>query len=132
MIPQGLGEAGKQALYETGKKFGSHFLNSKYRNVTVHQQTSEQKINILRETSVTLGLEPEFTYDETAQVISFKIFNCPFKELAFSEQNDNICEMHRFFIRGMFEQLFPSVTLEEEANMVDGCEACMYKTKLSV
>ncbi|SET62330.1 hypothetical protein SAMN05421676_106104 [Salinibacillus kushneri] len=125
-----LGEAGKQALYETGRKFGSHIIKTNYPNESEVNLTNEEKIRFLKETSAMLGLDPDFSYDETHQVMMLKIFHCPFKELAFSNENQTICEMHRYFISGMFEQLFTSATLKEETNMLNGCQTCMYKASI--
>ncbi|MRG86581.1 helix-turn-helix transcriptional regulator [Salinibacillus xinjiangensis] len=122
-----LGDPGKEALLETGKKYGKHILTTKYPRSKADTLTKTQKLDILRETSVMLGLHPEVNYNEGSNVVSIKIFNCPFKEIAFQDENQTICEMHRYFIRGMLEELYTDVTLKE-SNMLDGCQACMYKT----
>ncbi|MBB6454262.1 putative ArsR family transcriptional regulator [Salirhabdus euzebyi] len=122
-----LGEVGKEALLVTGKKFGKQLLVSKYPNTPVTDLNVEQKLTILNETSSMLGLDPEYDFIEKNDEVIFKIFNCPFKEIAADDNFHTICEMHRFFIKGMFEELFDNlISLKEHTNMLDGCQTCTY------
>lgn len=126
-----LGEPGKQALYETGKKYGKEIMEEGLSQLD-DDSTVEEKIALLEKTSHMLGMYPSFKYDPSAKSISFSINNCPFKGLA-SKNHSLICEMHRIFLKGMFESLFTTIELIEEKNMFsDDCKNCAYTAKLSV
>lgn len=121
-----LGEAGKQALYITGKKFGREVIEQEVNRL--HQSTEltfEQKINILKHASTIAGFYPEFEINEEESKIYFQIFNCPFKEIA-EEHTSTVCNMHKEFLKGMFESLFDSIVLEEKQNLIAGCDSCAY------
>lgn len=121
-----LGEAGKQALYATGKKFGSEIIEQEIsRNQNNDDFTFEQKINILRNAATMAGFYPEFETNDDNTKIFFQIFNCPFKEIA-HQQTEAVCTTHHEFIKGMFESLFDSVELIEKENMLEGCHSCSY------
>ncbi|WP_044894806.1 helix-turn-helix transcriptional regulator [Bacillus alveayuensis] len=121
-----LGEAGKQALYETGKQFGKELVENHLANEQATYPLSfSQKVDILKKAAETAGLYPTFDIRENENKIYFRIYNCPFKEVAV-HQTDTVCHMHNAFIRGMLETLFTEVELIEEENMIDGCDACSY------
>ncbi|WP_102027035.1 helix-turn-helix transcriptional regulator [Salirhabdus sp. Marseille-P4669] len=122
-----LGEQGKNALVETGRKFGHQIMAKTYPDLDVQTLTAEEKIKLLKDASVMLGLEPEFDYNPSNDTYTYKIYNCPFKEIAAKDDHQTICEMHRYFIKGMFEELFSNViTLEEKTNMLNECKTCGY------
>jgi predicted ArsR family transcriptional regulator len=98
-----LGEAGKEALFITGKRFGTEII--------------EQEM---------AGFYPEFEANGDQSKIYFQIFNCPFKEVA-EEHTETVCNMHHEFLKGMFGALFESVELIEKENMISGCETCSYQ-----
>ncbi|WP_188453662.1 helix-turn-helix transcriptional regulator [Virgibacillus oceani] len=127
-----LGEAGKHALYNTGRKYGLKVIE---RLQTVHYSnedlTVDKKIHLLENAGHMLGMYPNFTYNQESNSITFCINNCPFKEVA-SHNHKTICEMHNYFLKGMFEALFNDVELIEEENMFQGCESCTYVAKLSI
>lgn len=124
-----LGDIGEQALYQTGKKYGTEMFSQI--NRTSRHLTIQEKIDILEDTGKMLGLYASFTYNETTGSISFEINNCPFKEVA--ETNDNIvCKMHSSFLKGMFESLFEDIELIEEKNMfTHDCSQCSYLVNLA-
>lgn len=126
-----LGESAKEALYETGKRFGTEYMESEIakRHLT-EELTFEQKLEIFKDAAELAGFSPEFEYDKEESVIYLQIYNCPFKELAHSHY-ETVCPTHRQFLRGMFESLFGPVTLTEKENIVDGCDSCSYKAKVS-
>jgi predicted ArsR family transcriptional regulator len=126
-----IGEAGKEALYDTGKRFGKHILNDKYRHLDKNSLELDEKISIINETSEMLGLDPELEYMEGSEQLTFKIFNCPFKEIANEDETHSVCSMHRYFLEGMFKELFSDIkTVEEQSNMLNGCRACAYSVKI--
>ncbi len=127
----GLGEAGKIALYATGKKFGTEMIEQEMkRNQESDQLSFEQKLHFLKSAATMAGFYPEFETNEDNTKIFFQIFNCPFKEVA-EEHTKTICETHYEFLRGMFEALFDSVELIEKENMLHGCNSCSYHALVS-
>lgn len=127
-----LGEQGKNALFETGKLFGRELIEN-HLPQSIHETTElsfDQKINILRDASTMAGFYPDFETNQAENKIYFKIFNCPFKEIAF-ENNDHICGMHIAFLNGMFEVLFEDIELIQGDNMAEGCETCSYQVHFS-
>jgi predicted ArsR family transcriptional regulator len=126
-----LGEVGKQALYETGKHFGKELVE----NHLNHEQSTNslsfsQKIDILKKAAETAGFHPTFDINENENKIYFRIYNCPFKEIAL-HQPEAVCHMHNAFVRGMLETLFTEVELIEEENMTSGCDTCSYLVTLT-
>ena len=124
-----LGEAGRQALYNTGRKYGLEIMkqHSEPKAADLH---IEEKILILEDAGTMLGMYPEFEYHPDSNSISFKVNNCPFKEIV--EQNKTmVCNMHHAFLEGMFAALFTGIELVETNNMFDGCINCRYIAKLA-
>ncbi|MFD1850621.1 helix-turn-helix transcriptional regulator [Oceanobacillus bengalensis] len=126
-----MGQAGKEALYKTGKKYGKEIVKNYYHgNIELLNLT--EKINILEDASAMLGLYSNFHYNEVENTIHFDVNNCPFKEIA-STNHEMICDMHHSFIKGMFETLFMDIELITEENMFEhNCENCSYKVNLLV
>ncbi|MHA6250977.1 helix-turn-helix transcriptional regulator [Oceanobacillus sp. CAU 1775] len=125
-----LGEPGKQALYQTGKKYGIEAINNYTENLTSNT-LMEDKIIMLEDAGRMLGMYPTFTYNEETNSISFSVNNCPFKEVA-HKNHEMICDMHHSFLKGMFEALFTDIELIEQKNMfLDDCSNCAYIAKLT-
>lgn len=126
-----LGEAGKQALYQTGERFGHELIEQELnRNMqSVDQLTFEQKLNIIKHASTLAGLSPEFQASDDHSKVYFQVFNCPFKEVA-EEHMENVCTMHAQFLKGMFKVLFNDIELIEGDNLINGCESCSYQATL--
>jgi len=125
-----LGEPGRQALYETGKKYGNEVIMGELK--TKAEPSMQEKINILEDAGKMLGLYSSFTYNEEEHSISFNINNCPFKEIAASN-NIMVCNMHSSFLKGMFEALFDNIQLKEETNMfTQDCSHCSYRVNLTI
>src|SRR5690625_5246670 len=77
-----LGEPGRKALYRTGREYGTKVMEH-YQKMPVSQEiTIEQKLVTLEDAGMMLGMYPKFEYDKENESISFKINNCPFKEVA--------------------------------------------------
>ncbi|MCL6574021.1 MAG: helix-turn-helix domain-containing protein [Bacillus sp. (in: Bacteria)] len=125
-----LGEAGKQALYLTGKRFGEEVIEQEMSKKSKEELEFDQKLTILRNAATLAGFYPEFEANGEKTKIFFQIFNCPFKEVA-SEHSETVCTMHYEFLKGMFEALFQSVELIEKENMISGCETCSYQVLVS-
>lgn len=126
-----LGEPGKQALYETGKKYGAEVMHQDIKYLEDDANIYE-KITVLERTGRMLGMYPSFKYNEEMKAISFSVNNCPFKEIA-NNNHHLVCEMHQIFLKGMFDALFTSIELVEEKNMfTDNCSNCAYIAKLSI
>ncbi|HEY4602635.1 MAG TPA: helix-turn-helix domain-containing protein [Cerasibacillus sp.] len=122
-----LGSSGKKALFDTGFTYGQQIMTY---NQDASTLSTEEKLKMLRDASKLLGMYADFQYSESDQTITYTINNCPFKEVA--TENDAICHMHEYFLKGMFESLFEDITLLETNNILDGCKNCTYIAKLSV
>ncbi|WML54048.1 helix-turn-helix domain-containing protein [Neobacillus sp. PS3-12] len=127
-----LGEAGKTALYHTGKRFGAEVIEQELakKSLSNNELEFEQKLNILKSAATLAGFYPEFEVNGDHSKIYFQIFNCPFKEVA-QDHTDTVCNMHQEFLRGMFEALFSSAELIEKENMIKGCSHCSYQAVVS-
>lgn len=125
-----LGEPGRKALYQTGRKYGLEMIKQ-HAIPNAEHLTVEEKICILEDAGTMLGMYPKFDYNPEQNSISFKVNNCPFKEVVEQDQT-MICNMHHSFLEGMFEALFTDVELIETNNMFSGCENCKYVAKLSI
>ena len=126
-----LGEQGKQALYETGKVFGEELINQQLalNSTSIDRLAFAEKVNMLKNVATIAGLSPEIQASEEENKISFRIFNCPFKEVTEVEPG-TICSMHNSFLKGMFEALFENVTFVEIENMMSNCAACSYQASV--
>ncbi|MFS0888636.1 helix-turn-helix transcriptional regulator [Peribacillus frigoritolerans] len=126
-----LGEQGKQTLYETGKVFGEELINQQLalNSTSIDRLAFAEKVNMLKNVATIAGLSPEIQASEEENKISFRIFNCPFKEVTEVEPG-TICSMHNSFLKGMFEALFENVTIVEIENMMSNCAACSYQASV--
>lgn len=126
-----LGEAGIEALYDTGKVFGKELIESSSNIFQINSLTSfEEKLHILRNAATVAGFHPVFQSSEDQTQVHFQIFNCPFKEVAVSHP-ETICKMHSAFLKGMFSSLFDDVELIETGNMLTGCQTCTYQANVT-
>lgn len=127
-----LGEAGKEALYKTGKRFGEEMINKELARYPAGTElTFEEKLELVQNAANTAGFYPEFDVSEDKSKIFFQIYNCPFKEIA-TEHTEAVCKTHFEFLKGIFETLFPSVELVEKENMfATGCDTCLYHAIIS-
>lgn len=119
-----LGEVGKEALLETGKQFGKEIIAKEIKR-NGHQLSFSDKLHLLKDAASLLGFYPEFDNNAEQTKVYFKIFNCPFKEVALQDE-EAVCKMHFSFLKGMFNTLFENVELIEEDNMLKGCSSCNY------
>ncbi|MFJ7677957.1 helix-turn-helix transcriptional regulator [Peribacillus sp. NPDC097224] len=126
-----LGEAGIQALYETGKTFGEELIHQqiKLKSTSIDDLTFDEKVNMLKNAASIAGFSPEIQADEAENKIHFRIYNCPFKEVAKIDPS-TICTMHNSFLKGMFESLFTNVHIVELDNMMENCVTCSYKASI--
>ncbi|WP_078545696.1 helix-turn-helix transcriptional regulator [Litchfieldia alkalitelluris] len=123
-----LGHVGKEALYQTGKRFGRELIQSEIpsNKPFLAELSFDEKLAILKQAATLAGFYPEVNHNFEKTKIFFHINNCPFKELA-KEHTDSVCDMHYAFIQGMFEVLFDKVELLQAENMMVGCESCSYE-----
>lgn len=126
-----LGEVGRQALYETGKKYGTAIIEQVMAKNQLNEDASfEQKIKILESAATMAGLYPSIEVSDDKKKVFFQIYNCPFKEVA-TDHVDTICSTHAQFIRGMFEALFDNIELVEKSNLLEGCDSCTYHANVA-
>lgn len=122
-----LGEEGRKALSNTGRKFGIQaaemFISKNH--LSLSQLTMEGKLQLLKEIALTQGIDPQLEWIETKQQIRLDIYNCPFKEIAKVETHQ-VCHMHQEIIVGMLSVIFQDFKLDEIENAVEGAHACSY------
>ncbi|MCM3765269.1 metalloregulator ArsR/SmtB family transcription factor [Neobacillus niacini] len=122
-----LGEVGREALYLTGKRFGSEVIEQEIAKRSIGEELNfNEKVSILKNAATLAGFYPVFEANGDQTKIFFQIFNCPFKEVA-EDHMETVCNMHHEFLKGMFEALFDSVELIEKDNIISGCETCSYQ-----
>ncbi|MBP3040701.1 helix-turn-helix domain-containing protein [Bacillaceae bacterium Marseille-Q3522] len=123
-----LGEEGKKALYNTGRKLGSELMEKALSKNPANgrQLTYEEKIHLIKEAAITAGFHPEFEIKQGEKKVYFQIFNCPFKEIA-RTHTETVCSMHYQFLKGMFAALFDDFELNGIDNMLNDCVACSYQ-----
>lgn len=119
-----LGDIGKQALLETGERYGKEIIQKEMKRTGIELNFND-KLHLLKDAASMLGFYPEFDNNPEQTKVYFKIFNCPFKEVA-AQDIGNICKMHFAFLEGMFKSLFNNARLVQEDNMFKGCESCNY------
>ncbi len=120
-----LGETGMQGLLETGRRFGKEIVEKEFNRNGDQQLSFKDKLHLLKDAASLLGFYPEFDHNIEQTKIYFKIYNCPFKEVA-TQDSGSVCRMHFAFLNGMFESLFNKVQLIEEENLINGCASCKY------
>lgn len=127
-----LGEAGKKALYMTGKRFGEELIEQEgvRHPQMAAEMTFEHKLNSIKNAATLAGFYPEFETNSEKTKIYFQIFNCPFKEVAM-EHTETVCNMHYEFLSGMFQSLFGDIELIEKENMFTGCDSCSYQAVIA-
>lgn len=124
-----LGDPGQEALYKIGKQYGMKIVENHKSDTGLSELTIDEKLFILEDMSTALGFYPELYYDKVNKSISFKINNCPIKEVVPINQT-MVCKMHFSFLEGMFEALFSNVELSEKENIFSGCKNCSYVAEL--
>jgi len=126
-----LGDAGIEALYDTGKTFGKELVEAHCNGTHINNASSfEEKLHILQNAANSAGFHPVFHPSEDQSKVHFQISNCPFKEVA-TTNPEIICNMHTAFLKGMFSSLFDSVELIETDNMLQGCQTCAYQVHVT-
>ena len=127
-----MGDAGSEALFKTGERYGRDLAYEYAKEIDEEPKnlSFDHKLAILKEVSEKAGFSPEFMIPAHQANVQFKVFNCPFKEIA-SEHQEAVCGAHYAFIRGMFNALFDSIELHAEDNIISGCPACVYRIQIA-
>ncbi|MCA1039141.1 helix-turn-helix domain-containing protein [Bacillus infantis] len=122
-----LGDAGKKALKETGRKFGRELLIQELNRQGKKEEdlSFDERFFMLKGAAMAAGFFPEFSMNAEKNKIYFQIYNCPFKEVA-AKHPAAVCEMHFEYLEGMLGALFPSAELAETENMMNNCKSCSY------
>ncbi len=123
-----LGDIGKEALYQTGYRFGRELMNSQLpsNKPYIQELSFEEKLHLLNQAASLAGFYPEVSHNHEKNKVFFNVHNCPFKEIA-KVHTESICDMHHSFIQGMFEVLFDQVELKMTENMLVSCDSCQYQ-----
>ncbi|KQL34245.1 metalloregulator ArsR/SmtB family transcription factor [Psychrobacillus sp. FJAT-21963] len=108
---------GKEIAYENGKQLTSSKLTS--------PASFEEKIQILTANAASIGYFPTIQEKNHKKVITFAIYNCPYKN-HLKSQSELICALHESFLRGQFDALFPTNDFIQLESMQDQCQNCLY------
>lgn len=128
-----LGKEGEKGLMITGRKFGyeSSKIYAQILNLNLKQLTNEEKLNHVKTVALQQGLSPELHYNPETREVSFRVYNCTFKELV--PDRAPICKMHHALINGFFDFFFGEISLDKNSHMLEGdtnSSTCSYHTLL--
>ncbi|MCD8502248.1 MAG: helix-turn-helix domain-containing protein [Bacillaceae bacterium] len=125
-----LGKIAEEALKETGRKFGYESAKSYVQTMGlhIHELTVEKKLEHIKNVALAQGLSPELHYTPETREVSFRVYNCTFKELV--KGRHALCHMHHSLINGFFDFFFDEMELEKQGNMNDNSEDnfCSYRS----
>ncbi|MGO4887144.1 helix-turn-helix transcriptional regulator [Anaerobacillus sp. MEB173] len=120
-----LGEEGKKALNQVGKKYGLE-SSKEYvtkQNINLVDLSIKEKLEYVEQVALSQGVSPEIKYDEETNSINFRIYNCTFKELV-NVYHGSLCKMHHSLLTGIFEYFLGEIRLKENYLMLDEKNNC--------
>ncbi|TQR18599.1 helix-turn-helix transcriptional regulator [Psychrobacillus soli] len=92
-------------------------------------QTFESKMEILTKAANAIGYIPQITEKEDKKVITFSIYNCPFKD-QLHKYPALVCALHESFLKGQFDALFPTNEFVQTESMQNHCSNCVYQIEV--
>lgn len=111
----------KDIAYQNGHKAINH--------KQVDTLTFEDKLEIMKETAHSIGYIPNVTEKENKKIITFSIFNCPYKDYL-NKYPHFICILHESFLKGQFDTLFPENTFVQLESKQNHCINCVYHVEV--
>lgn len=96
---------------------------------TSTSQTFENKMELLTETANAIGYIPQVTENEGKKVITFSIYNCPYKN-QLNQYPALVCSLHESFLKGQFDSLFPENKFIQLESMQNHCNNCVYQIEV--
>jgi len=92
-------------------------------------QSFDQKVELLSAAAFSIGYIPRIENQMNKKIITFSIFNCPYKgQLA--EHPHIICSIHESFLKGQFEALFPNNEFVQLESKQNHCSNCVYQIEV--
>ncbi len=89
----------------------------------------EEKLALLNEVSDSIGYVPKVSEHEGKKIITFQIFNCPYKGLT-KLHSEIVCTLHESYLKGLFHVLFCSEELVQIESMLNNCTNCVYQVEV--
>lgn len=96
---------------------------------TASNQSFECKIELFTETANAIGYIPQITENEGKKVITFSIYNCPYKN-QLHKHPALVCSLHESFLKGQFDALFPANKFIQIESMQNHCNNCVYQIEV--
>ncbi|WP_144511078.1 metalloregulator ArsR/SmtB family transcription factor [Bacillus sp. FJAT-22090] len=92
-------------------------------------QTFETKMELLTKAADSIGYIPHVTEKEGKKVITFSIYNCPYKD-HLNKYPTLVCTLHESFLKGQFDALFPINEFVQVESMQNHCSNCVYQIEV--
>ncbi|MCZ8534813.1 helix-turn-helix transcriptional regulator [Psychrobacillus psychrodurans] len=93
------------------------------------EQSFDQKIELLSVAALSVGYIPNITNKDDKQIITFSIYNCPYKG-QLSNHPHIICSIHESFLKGQFDALFPNNEFVQLESKQNHCSNCVYQIEV--
>lgn len=98
-------------------------------NSVLAAHSFEQKIELLSTAALSIGYIPKIESIEDKQIITFSIFNCPYKGFL-STHSQIVCSIHEAYLRGQFDALFPNSEFVQLESKLNHCSNCVYQIEV--
>ncbi|MFJ7826781.1 helix-turn-helix transcriptional regulator [Psychrobacillus sp. NPDC096623] len=98
-------------------------------NSSIASQSFDQKIELLAAAALSIGYIPKIETIEDKQIITFSIFNCPFKG-QLSTHPHIVCIIHEAYLTGQFDALFPNSEIVQLESKLNHCSNCVYHVEV--
>ncbi|WP_277587229.1 helix-turn-helix transcriptional regulator [Psychrobacillus antarcticus] len=95
----------------------------------ITEKNFDQKIEQLSAAALAVGYIPNIENREEKQIITFSIFNCPYKE-QLSKHPHTTCSIHESFLKGQFDALFPNNEFVQLESKLNHCSNCVYRIEV--
>ncbi|MEK5216105.1 helix-turn-helix transcriptional regulator [Psychrobacillus sp. FSL H8-0487] len=95
----------------------------------INDQSFDQKIELLSAAALAVGYIPNIEKKDDKQIITFSIFNCPFKG-QLTNHPHIICSIHESFLKGQFDALFPNNEFIQLESKQKQCSNCVYQIEV--
>lgn len=115
-------EKAKEIAYQNGQKVVNH-------HPLMDSMTFEEKLDMLKETAHSIGYVPTVMEKNNKKIITFSIFNCPYKDFL-SKYPQFICLLHESFLKGQFDKLFPANSFIQLESKQNHCINCVYHVEV--
>lgn len=100
-----------------------------FKHISSTTQTFEGKMELFKEAANAIGYIPQITENEGKKVITFSIYNCPYKN-QLHKHPALVCSLHESFLKGQFDALFPTNNFVQIESMQNHCNNCVYQIEV--